>query len=161
MIDLPIGWQPEGIAAGRGTTVYVGSLADGAIWKGDIRTGRGEVLVEGVRGRIAVGLKYAGGRLYVAGGPTGQAYVYDARTGALVVDEPCQLTTDPAFINDVVVTREAAYFTNSQAAELYRLPIGPRGADCDAVATIALAGDWQQVAGTTRTESTRRRTAKR
>src|SRR5262245_37461018 len=28
-IDLPDGWQPEGITAGRGTTAYVGSLATG------------------------------------------------------------------------------------------------------------------------------------
>ena len=32
-IDLPDGWQPEGITAGRGNTAYVGSLADGAIAK--------------------------------------------------------------------------------------------------------------------------------
>jgi hypothetical protein len=38
-IDLPAGWAPEGITAGRGTTVYVGSLAGGGIWEGDVRTG--------------------------------------------------------------------------------------------------------------------------
>ncbi len=144
LIDLPIGWQPEGIAAGRGTTVYVGSLVDGAVWKADIRTGQGQVLVDGVTGRVAVGLEYAGDRLYVAGGRTGQAYVYDAQTGNPAM--ACQLTSEPAFINDVVVTRDAAYFTNSLAAELYRLPIGG-GADCDDVDTIELTGDWQQVTG--------------
>ena len=44
-IRLPDGWQPEGIAAGRGTSLYVGSIPTGAIWKGDARTGRGDVLV--------------------------------------------------------------------------------------------------------------------
>lgn len=47
-IDLPNGWAPEGITAGRGTTVFVGSLVDGAIWKGNVRTGQGRVLVPGV-----------------------------------------------------------------------------------------------------------------
>jgi hypothetical protein len=44
-IRLPDGWQPEGIAAGRGTSLYVGSIPTGAVWKGDARTGRGDVLV--------------------------------------------------------------------------------------------------------------------
>ena len=46
--------EPEGITAGRGTTVFVG-LANGAVWHGDVRTGSGEVLVPGVTGRTAVG----------------------------------------------------------------------------------------------------------
>ena len=35
IILLPNGWQPEGIASGSGTSFYVGSLADGAIYVGD------------------------------------------------------------------------------------------------------------------------------
>lgn len=38
-IALPAGFQPEGIASGRGSTFYAGSLANGAIIKGDLRTG--------------------------------------------------------------------------------------------------------------------------
>ena len=80
-IRLPDGWQPEGIAAGRGTSLYVGSIPTGAIWKGDARTGRGDVLVEGQPGRAAIGIKVdRRNRLFVAGGPTGMAFVYDART---------------------------------------------------------------------------------
>ena len=33
-IDLPAGWQPEGITT-DGTSLFAGSLANGAIWKGD------------------------------------------------------------------------------------------------------------------------------
>src|SRR4029453_5732357 len=33
-IRLPDGWQPEGIAAGRGTSLYVRSLPHGALWEG-------------------------------------------------------------------------------------------------------------------------------
>ena len=51
VISLPGGFFPEGIAVGDGHTVYVGSLADGSIWSGDLRTGEGEVVVIR-RGRI-------------------------------------------------------------------------------------------------------------
>jgi hypothetical protein len=53
------------------------------------------------------------------------------------------------FINDVVVTREAAYFTNSFAPVFYRVPLGPAGAlpDSSQVETVPLSGDWAQVPG--------------
>ena len=37
-IDLPRGWQPEGITT-DGRTLYVGSLADGGLWQVNPRTG--------------------------------------------------------------------------------------------------------------------------
>ena len=46
-IDLPNGFSPEGIAIGRGTTFYTGSLSGQGIWRGDLRTGDGGLLVEG------------------------------------------------------------------------------------------------------------------
>ena len=45
IIQLPNGFQPEGIATGRGHNFYVGSLAGGAIYAGDLRTGMGQVIV--------------------------------------------------------------------------------------------------------------------
>ena len=42
IIPLPNGFQPEGIATGRGTTFYVGSIPTGAVYRGDLRTGEGE-----------------------------------------------------------------------------------------------------------------------
>ena len=53
------------------------------------------------------------------------------------------------FINDVIVTRKAAYFTNSFAPEIYRVPLGPGGAVNAAAAAdvIPLAGDWTQLPG--------------
>ena len=84
-IRLPDGWQPEGIATGRGTSFYVGSLRDGSIYKGDLATGAGAVLVAGAPGRVAVGIEVdRRNRLFVAGGPSGAAAVYDARTGAVL-----------------------------------------------------------------------------
>jgi sugar lactone lactonase YvrE len=147
VIPLPNGWQPEGIAAGPGTTVYAGSRLTGAIWRGDIRTGAGEPFVVPVpsEGRLALGLKYSRRLLYVSGGTTGNAYFYDARTGKDVI-EPCDLTDGPAFVNDVVVTRNAAYFTNSQAPQLFRVPIQGGRPVCD-VTPLALSGEWEQGTG--------------
>lgn len=150
ILPLPDGWQPEGIATGRGTDFYAGSLANGAIWKGDLRTGEGFVLSPGEPGRITVGLKVDLRTNYViaAGGPTGKTFVFDGSTGALLREY--QLAPAGSFINDVVITRDAAYFTQSNGAFLYKLPLGPGGqlpADASAVVAIPLSGEWEQVPG--------------
>ena len=84
-IDLPQGWMPEGITAGRGNTIYVGSLAGGGVWKGDVRTGDGDPFIP-AWGGAATGVEYEAraDRLWVAGGPTGTVRVYDASSGDLL-----------------------------------------------------------------------------
>jgi sugar lactone lactonase YvrE len=146
VIPLPLGWQAEGIAIGPGSTVYAGSLANGAIWKGDLRSGDGDILVPATTGAVAVGLKHSRGLLYVAGGPTGLASVYDAKSGALV--DTCQVgTPGSSFVNDVVVTQDAAWFTDSFQPVLYRIPIGSRGPNCGAAETLTLSDEWVQAPG--------------
>ncbi|HET6821710.1 MAG TPA: hypothetical protein VFH34_03620 [Anaerolineales bacterium] len=127
VIPLPDGFQPEGIATGKGPTFYVGSIPTGAVYRGNLRTGEGDVLVPAQEGRAAIGLKYdeRTGLLFVAGGPTGFAYIYNGETGENVAE--IQLTTGPAFINDVIITQDAAYFTNSQQPVLYRVPLRKNG----------------------------------
>jgi hypothetical protein len=148
VIPLPVGFRPEGIVAGRGHEFFVGSLAAGAIYRGNLRTGEGELLVPDAEGKVAVGLSYDGrsDRLFVAGGDTGEAYVYDAGTG----EEVGSYTFAGAgFVNDVVVTRTAAYFTDSFRTVLYRLPLGPAGRlpDASGVEEVPLGGDFQFVGG--------------
>lgn len=115
-IELLPGYFPEGIAVGKGSTFYVGSLADGSIYKGDLRTGDGAVLTEAAGGFATVGIEVDNKeRIWVAGGPTGMGRVYDGRTGALL--ETYEFTAPfESFVNDVVVTRDAAYFTDSGTA---------------------------------------------
>ena len=48
-IPLPNGFQPEGIAIGKGDTFYVGSIPTGAVYAGSLRTGTGNVLVPAAR----------------------------------------------------------------------------------------------------------------
>jgi sugar lactone lactonase YvrE len=143
-IRLPDGFQPEGIAI-RGNTFYVGSIPTGAIYRGDLRTGRGAVLVQGATGKAAIGVEQAGGRLYVAGGPTGKAFVYDARTGATIATH--QLTTKQTFINDVTVAGNAAWFTDSVNQVIYRVQIAASGRPGPEVQAIPLTGDIAYTTG--------------
>jgi outer membrane protein assembly factor BamB len=146
-IPLADGWQPEGIAAGSGTTAYVGSLIDGGITRLDLRTGaRNDDFVASATGP-AVGLEYEAGanRLWVAGGPTGQVRVYDAASGELL-----RTFTFPAgFINDLVATRDAVYATDSFIQQLLVIPLGDGGNLPDPADTFAvpITGDFQYGAG--------------
>ena len=144
-IALPRGFQPEGIAI-RGNTFYVGSIGTGAVYRGSLRTGRGAVLVQGASGRSSIGVAIDNrNRLFVAGGDTGRAFVYSARTGALL--RTYTLASAPTFINDVAVTRTGAYFTDSQKRVLYRVGIGRRGALATNAQTIQLTGEFELEGG--------------
>ncbi|WP_084958015.1 superoxide dismutase [Thermoactinospora rubra] len=138
-IPLPNGWRPEGIAIGPGPVAYVGSLATGSVYRIHLRSGKGEVAVEGPGDRPAVGLKTdARGRLFVAGGVSVEARVYDLRTRALL--KTYRLAEGAAFVNDVVLTGDAAWFTDSTNPVLYKLPLGPRGALPEAAERLPLTG---------------------
>jgi len=145
-IPLPNGFQPEGIAVGKGDTFYVGSIPTGAVYAGSLRTGTGNVLVPGATGRAATGLEYDFGRLWVSGAGTGKAFVYSARTGAFLTELQLAQSAGPTFINDVVVTWRAAYFTDSQRPVIYRVSKSWTGSP-GAVTAIPLTGDYQHVAG--------------
>jgi sugar lactone lactonase YvrE len=126
-IPLPDDFAPEGIAVGKGARFYVGSLHDGDIYAGNLRTGRGRILVDTDVGPAA-GMKVdvRRHRLFVAAAFTGKALVYDTRTGRplaqIVLGEP-----GTTFLNDVVITRRAAWFTDTFAPRIYRVPIAPDG----------------------------------
>lgn len=145
VIALPDGFAPEGVALGYGPLLYAGSLQGGAIWRGDVVTGRGEVLVPGQEGQVAAGIEVdRRGRLWVAGGPTGAARVYDALSGEELATY--QLTAPGGgFINDVTVTRDAAYFTDSQSGTLQVVPIGAGGSLGGEARALPLSGDLQVV----------------
>lgn len=145
-VALPDGFQPEGITI-QGRFAWFGSRADGDLYRADLRTGEGRRISEGP-GTASVGLKVdARRRLFVAGGDAGTARVVDGQSGRLLADYT--LSTEPSFVNDVVLTPDAAWFTDSQAPVLHVLPLGkggtlPRQA---AVRQVPLTGDWQQVEG--------------
>lgn len=150
LISLPDGFQPEGIAVGYGTTFYAGSIPTGAIYQGDLRTGEGHILVSAQAGRQATGMKFdrRTGYLFVAGAMTGQAYVYDTETGD-TVEVYTLAAPGTSFINDVILTQDAAYFTDSFQPVIYKVPLRANGipGDPSTVETIPLTGDYIHVPG--------------
>jgi sugar lactone lactonase YvrE len=117
-IALPDEFRPEGIASGPKDSFYVGSIPQGSVYRGSYSTGEGEVLVPPHPGRNHIGLKVDRRHdlLFVAGGESKGIYVYDADTGADIASFELP---DAGFVNDVVLTRRAAYFTDSVRPVLY------------------------------------------
>ena len=157
-INLPDGFFPEGIESGRGTSVFVGSIVDGAIWRGDVRTGSGAVFAPGAQGRASIGIAYEASRnrLWVAGGGpsiagAGDVRVYDASSGALLRTFNIPAPADPTvrFLNDLVVTRDAVYVTDSFNPQLVVIPLPANGSlpGVNAATLVTVTGDFVQTEG--------------
>lgn len=128
VIVLPGASSAEGVAVGRGATFFAGELFGGDIFRGNLQRGTVQRLVDAPAGSMAVGLKVddASGLLFVAGGGSGQGLVYDASTGATVTTYQFG-PAGQSLINDVTITRDGAWFTDSLQAKLYFVPISPTG----------------------------------
>lgn len=151
------GAPPEGFAIGKGSTAYNSSI-DGSIYKVDLRSGKGEILVEaepsfelpfslfaGDCYKLGMRVDPRSNYLFVAGCQVGNAMVFDADTGAEIADY--QLAPFGTVINDLAITRDAVYFTDFSGLSgpfLYRLPLSGDGRlpNSDAVLPIALTGDF-------------------
>jgi sugar lactone lactonase YvrE len=146
VIQLPDGFRPEGIAVGVDTTFYTGSLGGLGVYRGDLATGEGAIFIPG-NDRPFVGMKVdAMGRLWIAGGDRGAGYVFDTNTRAQLASFQFASAPPPTFVNDVIVTKDAAWFTESQRPLLYRVAIGDDGS-IGAVTTVDLTGKIEFVAG--------------
>jgi sugar lactone lactonase YvrE len=146
IIVLPGASSAEGIAAGAGAGFYAGDLFSGDIFRGDLQRGTAELFIDAPAGRMAVGMAadLAHQLLFVAGG-FGHAYVYDTRTGTSVA---AYQLADPAgsFINDVTLTQQGAWFTDSLQAQLYFVPVSPLGVPRPP-RTLALRGPAADTSG--------------
>ncbi|NGO70360.1 SMP-30/gluconolactonase/LRE family protein [Streptomyces boncukensis] len=139
---LPDGFQPEGITIGKEPYAYLGSLANGAVYRADLRTGRGRVVYAGAEGTSAVGVKLDhDGLLYIAGRTDGTVRVLDTHTGTLVATHQAAPESGH-FINDAVLLRDRAWFTDSYDSVLYGVPRGRYGPH--EIRELPLGGDWQQ-----------------
>jgi sugar lactone lactonase YvrE len=148
-IDLPGATSAEGIATGIGSTFFAGDLFKGNIYRGDLRTGTASLFVDAPDGRMALGMKVdvPDNLLFVAGGFTGQGYVYNARTGADVATlQFADPTLGSTIINDVIVAGSAAWFTDSARPNLYRVPIGSDGS-VGAPSTLVVSGPAAHLSG--------------
>jgi sugar lactone lactonase YvrE len=146
-INLPNGFQPEGIAIGVLPFAFFGSRANGDLFRVNLITGEGRVFSTGP-GTPSLGMKVdLLARLFVAGGTGGNGRVVNAITGDVLASY--SFATAPTFVNDVILTPDAAWFTDSLKPVLYKVPLGFGGAlpDQSAVQTVPLSGDYVHVAG--------------
>jgi sugar lactone lactonase YvrE len=119
---------PESVAVDASSgTFYVGSVKEGTIYKGKLGAGTLEVFSPaGADGRVmATGMFYAKNRLIVLGRQTGQIFVYDTKTGALVSKLDNGLggrQPFATFLNDTTFAPDGSgYVTDSINPVLYRV----------------------------------------
>jgi sugar lactone lactonase YvrE len=148
VIVLPGATSAEGIAAGRGATFYAGDLFAGDIFRGDLQRGTAELFINAPAGRMAVGMAadVAHDLLFVAGGFTGQAYIYDTRSGATVASYQFG-DPETSLINDVALTKDGAWFTDSFQARLFFVPVSRAGVTGSTFRTLALSGPAADTGG--------------
>lgn len=151
VIATPDGAAPEGFTIGKGHTAYNASV-DGSIYKFDLRTGKGSTIVAAEPDfdifsqchKLGLRVDDRTNYLFVAGCINGDAYVFDADSGDLIMKYQLD-DSGWSVINDLVITEEAVYFTDFGGPYLYRLPLGSDGsipADANAATAIPLSGDW-------------------
>ncbi|HUG64438.1 MAG TPA: hypothetical protein VMK83_04405 [Gaiellaceae bacterium] len=145
VIVLPGATSAEGIANGGGTTFYAGDLFLGDIFRGDVQRGTAELFIDAPAGRMAVGMAANPEHelLFVAGGFTGQAYVYDTVTGATVTTYQFPAG---AMVNDVALTKDGAWFTDSFQSRLYFVPVSAAGV-LGSFLTLQLTGPAAEISG--------------
>jgi len=151
-IAMPIGFEGEGIELGKGHEFFVGGASltsllgplfgahhemsefAGAIYKGNLRTGVGELLVEPT-GKPLGGLSYdprtdylyatTGFGDFVTGSfPDQGVIVYDASSGEFITEITFG---DGLVINDCLVTRTGVYCTDSINPDLYKVVLEKGG----------------------------------
>ena len=151
-VDALAGAPPEGFTIGKGTTAYNGSV-DGSIYKMNLRSGEGEVLVEAEPGfdifagdcyKLGMRVDPRSNYLIVAGCIEGDAYVYDADSGEEIMKYQLD-DSGLSVINDLAITRSAVYFTDFGQPFIYSLPLSRNGrvpSDPNAATQIPLTGDF-------------------
>ena len=105
------------------------------------------MFIDAPDGRQALGMKYdsSTGLLFVAGGFTGQGYIYDTATGATIAVYQFADPASAPVINDVTLVRGGAWFTDSTKPQLYFVPI--EGGVPGAFSTLVVSGPAAAITG--------------
>lgn len=136
--------NPEGVASAGGKTFFVGATGDGTIYRGTTNSSTVLEFITGAAGKSAVGMKVAGGKLYVAGGATGTITVYDISTKQQVASFA---TGAGGFLNDLVVTHGDVYVTDSFRPILWHVTRAQVQAGSGTPEQIAVAPEIQYQTG--------------
>jgi sugar lactone lactonase YvrE len=145
VIDLPVGFQPEGIVVAPGGTAYAGSLADGSVVAADLRSGEVREVYAG-DGSSAVGIEHdrEAELLYAAGGGSGTLEAIDPDSGELV-DRVELVAPEAGFVNDVALHDDVVYATESSGGIVYATAVTEEG--FGEVRAITLSGDFEVAEG--------------
>jgi Cu-Zn family superoxide dismutase len=140
--------NPEGVAWDHNSRAFfVGGTGDGTIYRGTLGdpTVTEFIAFPASAGRSAIGMKVRDGLLYVAGGATGNIYVYDLATKATVAT----FATGPGgFLNDLVVTRKGdVYVTDSFRPTIWHVTAAQVQAGTGTPGAISVSPDIEFVAG--------------
>ncbi|MCW2951207.1 MAG: hypothetical protein JWQ48_377 [Conexibacter sp.] len=133
-LELPAGFSAEAMTAHAGA-LYVGSQIDGTVLRLDVKTGEQTTAVRGRPGVHSNGIRFADGRIIVAGGTTGKIFVYSAHDGTPIRTYDVR----GGFVNGVGILGHTAYATDTLKHVIYALPTSGKGA----VRTIAPTGDFK------------------
>jgi hypothetical protein len=141
LIPIAVGMEAEGIELGRDLDVFIGAVAytgnlthAGTIYRANLRTGEGEILVPPT-GKPIAGLSYDERTDYLYGatgfsagfsGPWWEQgiRVYAGTSGRLLAEI---IFGDDILINDVLVTDKAVYCTDSVNPALYKVALEDNG----------------------------------
>ena len=143
------GNNPEGVAWDPATqSFFVGIVATGTIYRATLADATLRPFITpdpAPPADSAVGMKVSGGKLFVAGGPTGSIFVYEISTGALLA----RFETGPGgFLNDLVVTpRGDVFVTDSFRPMLWRLTPAMVQAGSGTPQSISVAPEITYTAG--------------
>jgi DNA-binding beta-propeller fold protein YncE len=149
-ITMPVGSGPESIVIAEGPYAYVSSLKTGAVYWVDLKHGTSEVFLPPV-GSTAVGMALDQfGQLYVCGGMDGILTLIDTANRSVIARydlavHAARVLSDHnrTFLNELILTPEAAWITDSFAPVIYKFPFGDRGAlpAAEDIVAIPLTGD--------------------
>jgi len=148
VIVLPGADSAEGIARGRGATFYAGELFTGDIFRGNVRLGTARKFIDAPEGRNALGMVFdrRHNLLFVAGGATGQGYIYDTRSRKTVASYQFGVA-GASLINDVTLTERGAWFTDSAKPQLYFVPLSKKGKPGTTFKALQLSGPAAELTG--------------
>jgi sugar lactone lactonase YvrE len=110
---------PEGITLGPADDYFVGSSADGTIFRGRLTEETASVWLPPDPDRaVALGLPTYDSQLLVCGGKTGLFHAYDVETRALVARRAVD-----GYLNDVWVSGDHAFVTDSSQPIVWRFDL--------------------------------------